>query len=147
MVFHGFPLSLLSLHYYDFQMFFFKLFFIFLSCFHHHFLSHLLLKEFVKTQCLWGNLCGTSRRNHGRGQKRQSVFLSVVSCICSYHSHISSSFSDIFSQVQCWFRQSGQTSSRNTPLCMKTIQYLTTSTISMPRLQGEEPMCADALFL
>lgn len=78
------------------------------------------------------------------------MFLSVVWCVCSYQSNIWKSislFSYFFSQVQCWFRQSGQTSSRNTCLCLKTIQYLTTSTIWMPRLQGEEPICTDALLL
>lgn len=41
------------------------------------------------------------------------------------------------SQVQCWFRPSGQTSSRNTLRCSRTTRCLTTSTIWTPRLRGE----------
>lgn len=50
-----------------------------------------------------------------------------------------------FSQVRYWFRQSGQTSSRNTHLHLRTTQFLTTSTIWTPRLQRERPKRADVL--
>lgn len=68
-------------------------------------------------------------------------FLFVVKCLAL----LILVFAFFFSQDQCWFRQSGQTSSRNTRPHLRTTQFLTTSTIWTPRLQGEKPERADVL--
>lgn len=78
--------------------------------------------------------------------KNVDVLLDWLVSVCGQMlSFLNSDICIFFSQDQCWFRQSGQTSSRNTRPHLRTTQFLTTSTIWMPRLQGEKSEHGDVL--